>query len=118
MSKARVSDRHEERALLRVRALPCDASPVVGIEEHSTEERLRHRKLRPAASLPRTTHADAIGITPGPWSWAAIDTSHVSAALGAASAGAFEPSGAWLGRDAKCVDELLKLGGSKTKVKG
>ena len=111
VSKARVSDRHEERALLRVRALPCDPSPVVGIEEHATEERLRHRKLRPAANLPRTAHADATGMTPGPWTWAAIDTAHVGAALGAANAGT------WLGSDAKCIDELLKLGGVKAKLK-
>jgi hypothetical protein len=99
------SERHDERVLLRTRMLPCESSHVVALEDHSTEERLRKRKLRPSPAVPRTPVNDTKGpdATIGPWSWAGVDTAQLGATLGSAEVGE------WLRRDAKCIDELLKL---------
>ena len=104
--KTRLSERQDERALLRMRALPCEQAQLVAIEEHSTEERMRRRKLRPSADLPRRQAAVASGAVTdtagasldpsiGPWSGAGVDL----------AAGKLLGSSRVISCDAKCIDE-------------
>ena len=136
----------EDRALERLRALPCDKSEIVAIDDHVTEERLRRRKLQPAASLvtaesrTRAAHhvaakasgraakaaanalvaaaANAVG-----GAWMEVDAARLEAALVAMGKSPIshpsqqrDPRVGWLLRDAACIDELLKWNEPSSKT--
>lgn len=136
----------EERALERLRALPCDKSEIVAIDDHAIEERLRRRKLQPAASLVtaesrtraanhvaakasgRTAKAAANALVAAAanavgGTWMEVDTTRLEAAL--VSMGKpptshpsqqRDPRVGWLLRDAACIDELLKWNEPSSKT--
>ena len=110
----------DERALRRLQAVACEAALVAAIDDHAVDERIRRRRLRPAPSVARDPQAqrpqvDAKGkpiYPPGPWAWAGVDFAQLGAARGSAAVGE------WLKRDAKCIDELLKLRSEGKGTKG
>ena len=123
------------RVLSRLRALPCDGSEVVALEDHAVEDRLRRRRLRPPAALAPVsldggaTGAGGVGVGAGAGVrgsgignggraaravWAAVQAPRLAAVLGEAASGRSAPRpeevATWLARDAKCIDELFQMG--------
>lgn len=118
------------RILARLRALSCQTSEVAVIEDHLVEDRLRRRRLRPAANVPVATNASANSAVTAPGTkagvgtaggkkasdgvgrgtsgraravWSLVDSQRLAAML---QSGPSEVA-TWLERDAKCIDELL-----------
>ena len=91
------------RAIARMRALQCERTHLAALEDHTAEDRLRRRRLKPTATI---LNASAPRQDASARLWKNVAGEYVTAAL---ARGEYDPRAAdWLLRDAKCIDELLK----------
>ena len=91
------------RAIARMRALQCERTHLAALEDHTAEDRLRRRRLKPTATI---LNASAPRQDASARLWKNVAGEYVTAAL---AGGEYDPRAAdWLLRDAKCIDELLK----------
>jgi len=103
----------------RLPALACEPSEILALDDHIAEERLRRRRLRPAASFVKPADPAAAaektprkkdkGRNAGPEPlWARLDEEKVKTLLDAVAGSEklAKESLAWLKGDATCIEEL------------